>query len=180
MDENIIFIKGERVNLVVKTKNHIELYHKWINDPEVGKWLDVFLPEPLEVIDKEWFPEEKDEKGFWLEIWHKESHKPIGIVGLFRIHPQYHNAEFGIFIGENNYWGKGLGTEAAELMVTYGFKTLNLHKIMAGVNATNNWSIKMHEKVGFIEEGYLKEMEYIDGNWTDVIMFGLLRENKLK
>ena len=88
MDENTIFIKGERVNLVVKTKNHIELYHKWINDPKVGRWLDGFLPEPLEVIDKEWFSEEKDEKGFWLEIWHKESHKPIGMVGLFRIHPQ--------------------------------------------------------------------------------------------
>jgi hypothetical protein len=37
MDENTVFIKGERVNLVVKTKNHIDLYYKWINDPEVGR-----------------------------------------------------------------------------------------------------------------------------------------------
>ena len=175
MGENMIFIRGAQIDLLVKNKEHIKIYHKWVNNPIVRKYLSVFVPEPLEVMKKEWFPDSKDDKNIWFEIWHKEDQIPIGMVGLFDVNYIYRRAEIGIFIGEIEYWGKGLGTEAIDMMLDYGFTTLNFCKILACVNVTNTQSLEMCKKIGFVEEGHLKDMELINGEWTDVKWLGIFK-----
>jgi len=174
---NVVFLQGEMIDLLVKNKEHVDTYLKWINDPTIAKFISVYIPQTLEVIKKEWFPEYLDEKNIWLEIWHKKDQKTIGMVGLFKIIAPYRRGEIGIFIGEIDYWGKGIGTIAVEMMIDYAFNVLNLHKIVLEVNVTNIRSITMFKKLGFIEEGHLKDMEFIDGEWTDNKIFGLINKN---
>ncbi len=178
MGDSVVFIPGEQIDLVVKNIEHIKLYHKWVNDPIVRKYISVEIPETLEVMKKEWFPNERDEKNIWFVIWHKKDQKPIGMVGFFKIDRINRNAELGIFIGEPEYWGKEIGVEAGNLMFDYGFNTLNFHKIVAGVNTSNKRSLGMCKKLGFVEEGHQKEMEFIDGKWEDIKWFGIFKKDR--
>ena len=178
MGEPVVFLPGKIIDLVVKNIDHIRIYHRWVNDPVVRTYIGVDLPEALEVLKKEWFPDERDEKSVWFEIWHKKDKKPIGLVGLFKISHTHRSAELGIFIGEPEYWGQSIGPEAAKLMIEYGFDTLNFHKIVANVNVPNTRSLKMCEKLGFIEEGHQKEMEFVNGEWHDIKWFGIFKENR--
>lgn len=178
MGENVVFIQGEQIDLVVKNIEHIKIYHKWVNDPIVRTYVGVEFPETLEVIKKEWFSDIRDEKNIWLEIWHKENQIPVGLVGFFQISNLHRRAELGIIIGESEYWGKGIGTEAINLIINYGFNTLNYRKILASVNTPNIRSLGMCKKIGFIEEGHQKDMDYIDGKWTDIILLGIFKKDR--
>jgi len=68
MGENVIFIQGEHIDLLVKNIENVKLYHKWVNNPVVRKYLSVEIPLSLEEIKKEWFPDYKDDKNIWFEI----------------------------------------------------------------------------------------------------------------
>jgi len=178
MGENVVFLRGEQIDLVVKNIEHINIYHKWVNEPIVRNYIGVEIPLTLEIMKKEWFSDVRDEKNIWLEIWHKEDQIPIGLVGFFQIHNISRRAEVGITIGEPEYWGKGIGTEAVSLMLDYGFNTLNYRKIVAGVNAPNTRSLGMCKKLGFIEEGHQKDMDFIDGKWIDIILLGIFKKDR--
>lgn len=178
MGENVVFIQGEQIDLLVKNIEHVKIYHKWVNNPIVRKYLSVEIPLSLEEIKKQWFPDYKDDKNIWFEIWYKENQIPIGMVGLFKINYIYQTAEIGIFIGETKYWGKGIGTEAVNMILDYAFNTLNFRKILGGVNTTNTQSLKMFKKVGFIEEGHLKDMEFINGEWTDLKWLSIFKKDR--
>ena len=66
---------------------------------------------------------------------------PIGNIGLHAISPKDHNDLFGIVIGEKDYWSKGYGTEATRLVLDYGFRQLNLHRVWSAAFAFNERSI---------------------------------------
>jgi len=178
MGDNVVFLRGQQIDLLVKNIEHINTYHKWVNDPIVRNYVGVELPETLEVMKKEWFSDVRDEKNIWFEIWHKEDQIPIGLVGFFQIFNIHRRAEIGIFIGEPEYWGKGIGAEAVSLILDYGFNTLNYRKIVAGVNTPNTRSLGMCKKLGFIEEGQQKDMDFIDGKWTDIILLGIFKKDR--
>ncbi len=72
MSEHVVFIPGKHIDLTLKNIEHIKIYHKWVNNPIVRKYISVEIPETLEVMKKEWFPGERDEKRIWFVIWHKE------------------------------------------------------------------------------------------------------------
>ena len=93
----------------------------------------------------------------------------IGSVYLRDIDQVSRKAEFGIFIGEDDYLGKGIGLKATQLILDWGFKSLKLHKIFLRVLATNQRAVNSYQKSGFIQEGYFKDEEYIDGVFEDII-----------
>ena len=63
-------------------------------------------------------------------------------------------------------------------MFDYGFNTLNYHKILAGVNTSNTRSLRMCKKLGFIEEGHQKDMDFIDGKWEDIKLFAIFNKDR--
>ena len=113
---------------------------------------------------------------FVIEVEDAEKTKAIGIISLNGINAKDHNATFGIAIGDKKYWSKGYGTEAAGLIIKYGFEQLNLHRINSGALSFNDRSIRMHLKLGFREEGRRREIIFRNGAYCDEVMFGLLRE----
>jgi diamine N-acetyltransferase len=113
---------------------------------------------------------------FVVEMIDSNSSTTVGIIGLTRISIKDHSALFGIAIGEKGYWSKGYGTEATRLILDYGFRQLNLHRIWSGALAFNERSIRLHKTAGFQEEGRLREAMFQNGEFHDMVMFGLLRE----
>ena len=64
-----------------------------------------------------------------IEICPKEEWIPIGTCGYHEFDWRSRNTEVGISIGAKEWWNKGYGSEAMELLVKYGFETLNMHRV---------------------------------------------------
>jgi RimJ/RimL family protein N-acetyltransferase len=151
---------------------------KWFNDPEVIQYLMFYLP-MTEMAEEKFIAGLANNPGtdvyFVIEAIEKDGNKPIGSISLDGIHLKDHSATFGIAIGEKDYWSKGYGTEACQLIVNYGFEQLNLHRISSTAYAFNERSLRMHLAVGFKEEGRQREVAFKNGKYCDKVIFGLLR-----
>ena len=173
-------LRGENVLLRPIRRSDISCFLKWFNDPQIVQYLDMYLP--MTEMSEEKFIEElgttraKSDIILVVEAIEGESTKPIGNCGLHSISPKDHNATFGIVIGEKDYWSKGYGVEAARLLINYGFQQLNLHRISSSAIVYNDRSIKLHKKLGFREEGRLRQAMFKNGQYHDRVEFGILRE----
>ncbi len=102
--------------------------------------------------------------------------KVIGSIGVFRqqnIHRQ--TAELGYYIAEE-YWGKGIMTEAVKQICEYVFKHSDILRIYAEPFAYNIGSCRVLEKAGFQYEGTLRSNAVKNGKVIDMKMYSLLRE----
>lgn len=98
----------------------------------------------------------------------------LGTTGLYAPRDIYRSWEFRILIGAPDYVGKGIGTEATRMVVDWGFRRLNAHRIWLGVNAENLGAIRCYEKVGFKREGTLREEIFCNGHYVDAIRMSIL------
>ena len=105
----------------------------------------------------EWFLNghpEYPKLGLWATI-HKETNQFIGRCGLLPwTIDQRPEVEVAYLLGKE-YWGQGLGTEAAQAIVQYGFETLRLSRLICLIDRDNQASIKVASKIGmtFEKEG---------------------------
>ena len=86
-------------------------------------------------------------------------------------------AILGIVFGDKEKRGKGYGLEATQLLFKYAFDMLNLRKILSYAISCNKATLRMHEKIGFIEEGRLKKHIFFSNEYFDVIILSLFKEN---
>ncbi len=97
----------------------------------------------------------------------------IGTVGLLHIDSGHRRGELGYELARP-WWGQGLAPEAAAAVVHYGFSALGLHRIEAGTLPENHASARVLEKLGFREEGTLRDYIHAKGRFRSVRWFGLL------
>mgnify|MGYP001581120630 CR=1 FL=1 len=156
-------IMGERVYLRPLTLSHAtDTYCAWLNDPEVNEFLETrhsTIEELRQYIQKQI----DDPNSFFVGIFDKNKHTHIGNIKLEPIDWQNKKAIFGILIGDKEYWGKGIGTEATLLVVRYAFDTLGLEEIELGVIVHNKRAIRSYEKAGFAHSGIRKQAINHDG-----------------
>jgi len=102
-------------------------------------------------------------------VFLKSDNKPIGNVRLFNFHKVHKRAELSFLFYEIREWGKGYATEAIEAIISYGFGTLELHRIYADYYNTNIASEKIFSKLGFQIEGVYKDHFWLDDRFVDSI-----------
>jgi RimJ/RimL family protein N-acetyltransferase len=102
--------------------------------------------------------------------------KAIGSIGVFRqgnIHRR--TGELGYYIAEE-YWGKGIMTEAVRQMCAFIFENTDIIRIYAEPFAHNTASCRVLEKAGFLFEGTLRQNAVKNGAVMDMRMYSLIRE----
>lgn len=109
-----------------------------------------------------------------LAIVRREDDALIGQCTLFAIDTQNRRAEIGFALARAA-WGQGLMTEALRALVTHGFGALDLHRIEADVDPRNARSMAALARLGFVQEGLLRERWIVAGEVSDSAMLGLLR-----
>lgn len=102
--------------------------------------------------------------------------KYIGSCSLYTHGRFAGTAELAIGIGDRDYWGKGYGREVVSLLVDYGFRILNLHKISLTVMSNNERAIRSYRAAGFVEEGRLSRHAWSGGRYVDVVHMGIFRD----
>ncbi|WP_377890191.1 GNAT family N-acetyltransferase [Alkalihalobacillus sp. R86527] len=169
-----------RIHLRKVTENDADLYHTWRSNSEVMKntspELDVYTVKETEAFIQSIINSDTS-KSYMIQT--SENDTPIGIVSLINIDLKNRNAECIIDIGNVDYWGKGYGTEAMNVLLEYSFCELNLHKITLRVFSYNERAIKLYERLGFDKEGEQKEQLFRDGKWHGIILMAVFQESYL-
>lgn len=98
---------------------------------------------------------------------------PIGSVYLRDIDLQNESGEFGIFIGEKGYIGKGYGTSAAKTFIHFCF-SLGFHRIFLRVFDNNLIAEKSYANVGFCKEGIARDMVLLDGKRQNIVFMSII------
>jgi UDP-4-amino-4,6-dideoxy-N-acetyl-beta-L-altrosamine N-acetyltransferase len=165
-EDDVIYLRN-------MTKDDTDLIIKWRNSEEVRSR---FIYQAL-------FTRQSHEK--WIEtmvntgkvvqmiICLKDGDVPVGSVYIRDIDTTHHKGEYGIFIGEAEARGKGIGTRAAKL-TAYAFRELSLHRLFLRVFADNVRAIRSYEKAGFVREAYLKDDVCINGKYRDIVLMAVL------
>jgi RimJ/RimL family protein N-acetyltransferase len=103
----------------------------------------------------------------------------IGYVQITNIDPVNRSALIGLRIGDEPERGKGYGGEALGLAVDYCWRQLNLTRLSLNVFANNPRAIATYANKGFEQEGLIRRAVFIDGEWIDVLIMGLLHASRL-
>jgi ribosomal-protein-alanine N-acetyltransferase len=178
--ESNLTLNTERLLLEpLSLKHATERYVNWLNDPEVYKYLETRGGQTTESL-KEFITEQIDSKVCIWAIIDKSSNVHIGNIKIDPIHNTHKYGEYGILIGDKNYWGKGFAKEASKAVLSYFFtKKDYLRKINLGVVKDNVDAVILYHKLGFIQEGCLKKQLVYDGKEADVIRMAIFREDFL-
>ncbi len=172
------FLLGKKLYLRgIENKDLEGNYFDWLNDYEVTKYMDSGqFPNSIEKMQEYVKNVASSTNNVLLCIIDIATDKHIGNVRLGPINWINRTAFVGIMIGDKEFWGRGYATETIELVSEYAFKRLNLHKISAGVNASNQASVKAFKNAGFRIEGVRKDEVYADGQYHDGVQLTRKRE----
>lgn len=117
----------------------------------------------------------KDAGGIILFVIESLEGKNVGGLSLHSRDEKNGTFSFGVVISRA-YWGQGYATDAVRLLLRYGFWERRYQKCDSACVHTNAGSIKLHRKLGFVEEGRRRRQTFFNGEYYDTILFGLTRE----
>lgn len=175
-NEPVVFL-GDRQGLYLRHLERGDLHRcrVWINSPEIRQYLGHNLP-LTELEEEKWFAALAGgdaPSDLVFAIINDGEH--VGSLGLHRIRWLEREATFGICIGPIESRKRGLGTQATRLVLAYAFDELDLYRIESRALETNDASIAMHRKLGFVEEGRLRKCDIRGGRRIDCLTFGMLK-----
>jgi len=172
-------MRGKQIYLrPVRLSDVNERYVRWMNDPEVVRSLEVRLqPQSLEsvyayvasLLGKNFEP--------FFAICTIDGDEHIGNIKVGPINEFHRSADVSLVIGEKNWWGKGIASEAIGLITAHAFRDLGLNKLKAGCYSDNEGSARAFERNGWRREGLLRSQVLRDGNALDVILLGITADD---
>ena len=150
-------------------------YPSWLNDPLVTQFNSHGQTHYTKEMARDYISNVQDSSTHQVfAIIFKNKH--IGNISLQNIDQRNNSAEFAILIGDTSIYGKGIGYQAAQLLIRYGFNTLKLHRIYCGTALNNIGMQKLAHKLGMKEEGQRKDALYKNGTYLDVLEYGMIQE----
>lgn len=168
-------ISGKRVRLRAIERGDIPTFLKWLNDPQVQRYLGR-TPFPLSFAEEEkWFERQLNDEKSRIFAIETEKGVHIGNIGLHEIGYKDGKAALGIMIGEKGYWGQGYGSDAIKALLRFAFEELNLHRLYLSVFDFNKQAIRCYEKCGFRQEGIVRESVFRHRRYQNEILMGILR-----
>jgi RimJ/RimL family protein N-acetyltransferase len=165
---------GERIYLTPPSIEDAPKYCEWLNNLEISIHLQTDWSISVEK-EQELLHELLQGNNKIFGIVDKTNDILIGSCGLHEIDYINGGAQFGIFIGDKTNQNKGLGLEATNLLLDFGFNILNLFNIYLIVYSYNETAIQCYNKAGFHEIGRRRQIRQINGKRYDIIYMDLLR-----
>lgn len=145
------------------------------------KVMDLMFFKPLTMYDQiKWLKSIQDDKTkAYFAITERQYGQIIGLASLNNIDHLHQRASWGLKLCTETQ-GMGYGFQAALLLLDYGFRFLNLRKIYGDRIKGNQGSIKLCNALGIYEEGTLKEHCFHKGEFKDITLVGILKDEFYK
>ncbi|MBV6685447.1 GNAT family N-acetyltransferase [Bacillus sp. JRC01] len=118
-----------------------------------------------------------DSSRYDFAICLKSSDEMIGELSIFDIDEENRKAGFRISMASISLTGKGYGTEAINIVLSFVFNHLTLTRLQLEVFSHNTRGIRAYEKVGFVKEGVLRQSLYYNEQYSDEIIMAILKSD---
>ena len=149
----------------------------WVNDKSVTGNLAAFSGKPLTREEElAWVRSVRtstDEKVF--TVLSKEDGRYLGQVGLHQIFWRSRVGRAAAIIASKDDHGRGFGSAAIASLLDVAFGELNLHKVWLMVFEKNERSRRTWKRIGFLEEGVLRDEYFHEDAWHNMVRMGLLQ-----
>ncbi|MCR8658722.1 GNAT family N-acetyltransferase [Paenibacillus endoradicis] len=181
--ESFPSIQTKNLSLRKITSNDAKDFYHYYQDPNVYKYSDWDGPSSLEessILFNSWNKLYEEKK---LIPWGISLHNDNSLIGTVLLMPVRGTFDdlprFPLTIGydlQSGLWNQGIMTEALNAILEFSKENISLHRIQAEVIPGNIASIKLLIKLGFEQDGYLRQyvMHSVSNYFLDVIMFSLI------
>lgn len=172
-------LETERLRLRPFRPEDYDDVHAYGSDPRVSRFMEWGPNTPeisshflnLQLKQQETWP--RSDVSLAVEV--KASGTVAGSIRLWTVDEAHRTAELGYSLGRP-YWRQGIGSEAARAMLTAGFETLGLHRIIATCDVRNRGSWGVMRKLGMRREARLRRDRIVKGDWRDTYLYALLAD----
>lgn len=148
-----------------------------INNPNIKRCLTPMIPFPFTLEDEyKWYESNsamKDTYTFAIETL--DGGQLLGGCGVNAVDWKNSHATLGIFIGEDEFLGKGYGTDAFKILIRFVFDEMNINKVKLDVYSFNERAVKSYEKCGFKVDGVQRDDIFREGKYHNIINMSILR-----
>jgi RimJ/RimL family protein N-acetyltransferase len=165
-------IRGPRVSLRPVEESDYHLIQRWMNHPEVWRYMDYERPVSLADVRDDVERSRKEGQPFTILV----GDRPIGRIGLNQFRRRDRICAFYMFIGEPAFWGRGYAMEAAMTLLAFAFDRMDLNLVELWTLGDNTRAIPMYRRCGFVEEARLRERSFKEGGWVDHVAMSVNRE----
>ena len=165
-------IRGRQVLLRPVQESDHHLIHRWMNHPEVWRYMDYELPYSLADVREDLDRSRREGRPFTIVV----EDRPVGRIGLNQFRRRDRICSLYMFIGEPEFWGRGFARDAVMTLLTFAFDRLDLHQIELWTLAENNRAVSMYGRCGFVQEARLRQRSFKDGGWVDHVVMSVNRE----
>lgn len=169
-------IVGDKIILEAIDPENKDQLRIWRNDPEMRKYFREWKDISKDMQEK-WYLSKgnnSDPNHVYFQIMTKQDQDLIGCCGLHYVDWRLRSAEFGVFLC-NEARGTGCGFDSLKTLFDYGFREMNLHKIWCEVY-DNNVSVKLYRKLGFKDDGIMRDNYFCDGKYGNSIVMSVLED----
>lgn len=178
-----MLIEGRRTRLVRFEQPHLDdpAYYSWLRDPEVVRYIGrdellagIPFSEAADYVRQLW----ANEFCWFFAVYHSDSGRFIGTAKLNFFSERGRRsgvADVGIMLGERAFWGQGLATDVLHALSRYAFEEQGARKLTAGAMSLNVAMVKAFLRIGYLEEGRLRQQLLVEGGYCDHVLFGCFK-----
>jgi RimJ/RimL family protein N-acetyltransferase len=175
-----VTLTGERVTLRELTVDDAPAAFEWGGDADWFRYLPLEHVATVEeerafLAAREVEAREQPRVQYSLGVVWNETSELIGSVRLAISSPSHRGGDMGYGV-RRDLWGRGITTEAAGLLLDFGFGTLGLHRIFAVHHPENVASGRVMQKLGMRFEGRQRDHMYAHGRWRDSLAYAILED----
>lgn len=184
---NVADIRGRLTRIRPMRPEEAALIHAWNTDPDVytfwGSYdhrhlsLDEFLADTAG--DAHYFDGSAVAKGrcFSIEpLAGPHAGAVVGMINTNEIELHHRNTEIDIVIGHPDYRERGYGTDAIREFLRFLFDTVGLHRVWLGTYEYNARARRVYEKLGFVQEGVMRDADLVEERWVNAVVYGILED----
>lgn len=159
-----LFYADEIFKSIDSNREHLRMYLPWVDNT-------------ITVMDVREFIESSKKQyaasnGFDAGIWYKGEF--AGIIGFHSINRNIKSISIGYWLNDK-YTGKGIMTKACKEFIDFAFNILDFNKVEIHCAITNLKSRAIPQRLGFVQEGILRDRELIGKSYLDLVVYGLLK-----
>lgn len=166
-------LAGSAVTLRPVGPEHADGLYDLVRDPEVRRLTGSHAPVDRETI-RRWCATRADHDDR-LDLAITVDGGYVGEVVLNDVDEGNLSCNLRIALAGERVFGRGYGSEAIALVLGHAFRATPLHRVSLEVYAFNERARHVYRKLGFVEEGVLREALHWDGAWHDAVLMAVLR-----
>lgn len=173
----MLTLKGKQIYLRALEPEDLSFIHDIENDERIWDISNTVTPYSKYLIKEYLDNAHKDiyeVKQLRLVICNTQA-VAIGLIDIFDFDIKNRRAGIGVLIKDNQNRGKGIGTEALQLLINYCFTHLDLHQLYCNISEDNTASLRLFKNQGFKEVGLKKDWTFLNGIYKNEYLFQLIK-----